>query len=230
MAKDREEQEKKISLVGAGLPCQFVDKEGKRCEILALSLADYCWEHHPDKAGYRSEILDRAQQGENLEKFLLTYVDFSKANLTRANLQGVCLGHADLRGAVLWHADLRGACLFEAKMAGADLRSVSLQDAVLSRATVYDEKGFIKQEREKKFEEASIVYRNLKNNYREAGMYPESGEAFYKEMRAKQKHHWKSKKIGRWTGLYLMNLICGYGERPWRVILFSLGLIAFCAL
>jgi hypothetical protein len=62
---------------------------------------------------------------------------------------------------------------------------------------------------------AASVCRNIKQAYRGTGDYERAGEFFYGEMECTRKSMPRSLKR---LGLTLLNLICGYGERPFWVV------------
>lgn len=72
----------------------------------------------------------------NLSFSHLTDTDFSGADLSEAELTWVNFGRADLSGADLSNADLSGAILRESNLQGADLSGANFSSADLFRATV----------------------------------------------------------------------------------------------
>jgi tRNA A37 threonylcarbamoyladenosine biosynthesis protein TsaE len=68
-------------------------------------------------------------RGEDFSRIQLSRADLSKAQLAEVRLQG-----ADLSGALLVDADLRGADLTDANLAGADLAGANLTGAILTGA------------------------------------------------------------------------------------------------
>ncbi len=70
------------------------------------------------------------------------------------------------------------------------------------------------------------TFRIVKNNYQREGQYTLAGEYYYKEKIAKRKQlSWYLPK--RWSEYILLDVLCGYGERPLRVIRTGLGIL-FC--
>jgi uncharacterized protein YjbI with pentapeptide repeats len=69
-------------------------------------------------------------------------------------------------------------------------------------------------------------YRNVKNVLSLRGDYKTAGEFYYREMEAQQSQErgWRKLRMN------LYKWLCGYGERPYRVILISLAVILICAL
>lgn len=68
---------------------------------------------------------------------------------------------------------------------------------------------------------ASIAYNRLKNNFVSIGRHNDAGWAFIKEKRMER----KTLGMGRRFFSYLMDISCGYGEQPWKVIFLSLAAV-----
>ena len=71
-----------------------------------------------------------------------------------------------------------------------------------------------------KFLEAEEIYRNIKNNFKNQGLTSEGGDFFYREMTVKRKMMplWSFQRL--WSKL--IDFACGYGEKPYKIISFSL--------
>jgi len=72
------------------------------------------------------------------------------------------------------------------------------------------------------YRNAAAVCRNIKQAYQATGDYQAAREFFYGEMECVRRSTQLSPK---WLGLTLLKLICGYGERPWRVVVTWLGVV-----
>ncbi|MDH4570293.1 pentapeptide repeat-containing protein [Pseudomonas sp. BN414] len=184
----------------------------KRCQLAGLDLV-----HRGSHTGY----------------------DLSGSDFYRANLRGAHLFAINLRGASLMKADLRDANLHCADLRDANLLGVKLDGARLDNV-VWDE--HVLQEREAReacrsrqpalmldlLQQAEEVYRNLRIHLEKAGLFEEAGRFFYREMvtRRLQMPRWSTRRLFSW----LVDLFCGYGEQPLRVVLFSLGFVLFCGL
>ncbi|MGD2248119.1 MAG: pentapeptide repeat-containing protein [Candidatus Methanofastidiosia archaeon] len=68
-------------------------------------------------------------------------------------------------------------------------------------------------------------YRNVKNALLKRGDYEAAGDFYYREMEARRSRAKRTDKL--WMTLY--KWLCGYGERPQRIILASIGIILVCA-
>jgi len=150
------------------------------------------------------------------------------AFLMRMHLEGANLFHAHLEQAYLREAHLEKAFLAEAHLDGAELTDTHLQGAILwdakfspdTRLEGIDWGDYILGD-EKAFSSlvpALATYRRLKTLYTNAGMYDKAGEFFFREMTVKRKalKWWPNPFPRAWSKF--ISLICGYGERPLRVI------------
>lgn len=161
------------------------------------------------------------------------------ADLYRADLQGAHLFALDLRGSSLMKADLRDANLHCADLRDCNLLGVRLEGARLDnvlwdRRLIQERKG-----RERRaagdtegarqlFEEAEETYRNLRLRLEKAGLFEQAGQFFHREMVMRRLQ--MPKLSGRRALSWLVDLFCGYGEKPLNVVLFSLGLVLVCGL
>lgn len=86
------------------------------------------------------------------------------------------------------------------------------------------------EEREGLFDIVSDTYRQLKMWHTNAGIYDIAGEFFYREMEAQRKsiRWWLHPRHRAWSKF--VSLICGYGERPLRVILWAISWVVGLAL
>ncbi|WP_271409602.1 pentapeptide repeat-containing protein [Pseudomonas sp. Q1-7] len=208
-----------------------------------------------DESGLAPALEARARSGAPMQGFCLkrcklagldlvhrgshTGYDLSGSDLYRADLRGAHLFAINLRGASLMKADLRDANLHCADLRDANLLGVKLDGARLDNV-LWDER--VVQEREAReakrnrqpaqmmdlLQQAEEVYRNLRIHLEKAGLFEDAGRFFYREMmmRRLQMPRWSGQRFFSW----LVDLFCGYGEQPLRVVLFSLGFVLLCAL
>lgn len=201
-------------------------------------------------ADLRQRLEQRANSGEPMLGFQLKHCDLQgvdlvnhgsaqghrlqQADLYRANLQGAHLFALDLRGSSLMKADLRQANLHCADLRDCNLLGAQLQGARLDNVR-WDER--LRQEREARalwraqpeqaqqlLREAEETYRNLRLHLEKAGLFEQAGQFFYREMVMRR----LQMPLGSWRRWlsWLVDLFCGYGEKPLKVVLFSLLLIA----
>jgi hypothetical protein len=183
----------------------------------------------------------------NLQGAKLWGANLQGADLRDANFQGANLIDANFQGAELWGTDLQGADLRDANFQGAELWGTDLQEARLHKVnfdnsnlweakldeTVMNEIHGDKEKETKKkledFEEASQIYRNLKNYFRNEGIYERSGHYYYRE-KVVEKKIYKQENKGKYLGSLLLDLLCGYGEKPGRIIYSALTVIIISAI
>jgi hypothetical protein len=72
------------------------------------------------------------------------------------------------------------------------------------------------------------AYRSLKRYFLAKGMYNDASWASFKEKTMERKLLKKRKDITYIPSL-IMNLLCGYGEKPYRIAISSFGIILFYA-
>lgn len=216
-------------------------------------LTDYISTSNSIKGFYlrRLEFPDAQWQGIDAEETDLAAADLSGANLTTANLKKTNLTGANLKEADLASVDLEeahllrcnlsGARLWNAVIKGSNLAEANLQEADFLKAVFSDVKfwhtklnnakfitrhNFIGKSpiNEKGLLSASEAYRNLKQYFITNGRYDDSSWACFKERQLERKYLFKTKKLLYFPSL-IMALLCGYGEKPCRVILSSTALI-----
>jgi uncharacterized protein YjbI with pentapeptide repeats len=221
--------------------------EGADLEEARLDWADlpgaslkkaYLMNAYLDGANLSGAHLEGAQLEDiSLEGARLSDAHLEGANLERANLQGATLQGAHLQQANLRYCNLSGVDtnLIKADLEGAKLYAANLFQAKLEGINwgaeyIVGEEQESRQEtsEDKKREltkEAASVYRNLKSWHTEQGMYDAAGEFFFREMTAKRKAlEWRPKPFPKVWSTFV-SLICGYGERPLRAIIWAASVI-----
>ncbi len=160
--------------------------------------------------------------------------DFYRANLTDAHFFGL-----DLRGSSLMKSKLNGANLHCAKLDNCNLLGADLTRAKLENV---EWGAKLKQEREAKlagkkrdnkqakmlWQEAEEVCRNIRKQSEKQGLFEIAGDFFKREMRFRR--YQMPKLCFKRLVSKAVDLFCGYGEDPARVVGFSIFLILVCAL
>ncbi|HEC82556.1 MAG TPA: hypothetical protein ENI53_01560 [Thermoplasmatales archaeon] len=78
------------------------------------------------------------------------------------------------------------------------------------------------------FRRAEDVYRNVKLSLQNEGDYETAGEFYYKEMLMRRKRTlYEIKNLKYWLFSHIYSKLCGYGEKPLRVILAAFFVILF---
>ena len=138
------------------------------------------------------------------------------------------LERTDFRGANLFRANFKGCYFYGTKLEGAFIRGADILEAHLEEADWGNYK--IGEENKKDFYSAENHYRPLKVWYTNAGIYDTAGEFFFREMTAQRKgiRWWPHPRHRAWSKF--VSLICGYGERPLRVIGWAASVVLISAL
>ena len=170
--------------------------------------------------------------GADMTNCEMTHCDLKGADLTKARLAGARLWNADLEGANLTECDLSwtdlwGAKLFRVKLwhtvfTGAkSITSRSFSgDTGLFKCPVINETGLLSAEES---------YRDLKSYFMSNGMYNDASWASFKE-KTMERMLFKKKRDLTYIPSALMNILCGYGEKPYRIIISALSTIFIYAL
>jgi hypothetical protein len=85
----------------------------------------------------------------------------------------------------------------------------------------------VKEEIEKNWKGAEDAYRRLKNHFHQKGRYEDEGKAYYREKLMAQRAAWQEKKIGKWSWLFMLNILAGFGEKVTRTIIGAVVVIGF---
>ncbi|WP_271272958.1 ion channel [Aliamphritea hakodatensis] len=149
------------------------------------------------------------------------------ADLYRANLRGAHCFMLDLSGSSLMKADLTGANLHCANLTGCNLLGTRFNHARLEHVIWGDkvlqeqqaEVAATEEERQDLYQQAEEIYRHLRKVFETEGLFQKAGYFFEREMvvRRKQMPKWSVPRLFS----KLVDLFCGYGEQPLRVIVFS---------
>lgn len=235
--------------------CEYVGPSGRACTEEATEGKTVCYWHDADadKSGedVKEKLEQRARAFESCEGYELAradledaYIlelDLSHANLERANLKDWHSWGVNLTGARLMKANLLNANLRESKLEGADLLGANLDGTNLDRAD-WGPGCIVKAHRvareleergedigaQAKYQEAEDTYRIIRQRYEANGTTDVAGQFFYNEMVCKrmQMPTWSVARF--WSKL--VDVLCGYGEDPVRVISFSFATIVVSAL
>ena len=174
--------------------------------------------------------------------------------ITQFGLQIANLQKADLKGATIYKTTLNGADLRGADLRYANMREAKIQQIDVSRDTRFENVQWgnyilgaereLDEENRGSLDTIEEPYRRLKQWYTEAGMYDVAGAFHYREMTVRRKLKrrllkeppfaeisWftkKSREMKRfieWLLLCLYWLLCGYGEKPERVVISAIAVV-----
>ena len=184
----------------------------KNCELAGIDLVN-----HGEKQGY----------------------DFSNADFYHANLQDAHLFHIKLENASLMKADLTGANLNCADLRNCNLLGSRLEHCKIDKINcgkkLLQEKIALSAKQQNKqslmhdnLQQAEEIYRNLRKCCEKAGLFSRGGDFLKREltMRRYQMPKYSAQRILS----KIVQLFSGYGEEPWRVVLFSLFVIFICTI
>jgi len=219
----------------------------------------FCYWHDKsiDKTGneVKNKLENYAKSGGLLRGIHLTRANLKNVDLVNHhNKQGYDFSYADF-----YHADLKGAHLFNINLNQASLMKADLQAANLNCANIQNTNLLgvkwnackfenikigkkLRQELDAKHEikagnelashdylqQAEEIYRDLRKHAEQEGIFTLSGFFIHKEltMRRLQLPRYSMKRLLS----KLVDLFCGYGEAPLRIISLSILIIVICAL
>ena len=228
-----EDEEEKISRVGEEIECQHPE-----CKQTALSLSSYCWGHIEDQQQYQIELEVWAKSGKSMKRFLIDGADLSNLILMGADLSISSLQDSILSGTNLYQANLS-----EAWLSGADLSNARLNWAKLNGAIGLTRENFSNKLTEEEIKNADKFkgsYLTVKNYFIQNGLYDDASWAAFRERTLERIAWYKQTKLkgtkdlfswNRWKAAFnwsrsmLMNLLCGYGEKPWKAVVSSMVII-----
>ena len=184
-----------------------------------LSQADMAGSHFFD-----SKFKGAALIGSDLSSCDLTHCDIRDADLTKSKMSGSRLWNSDLSGANMTetdmsYADFWNAKLFNIKMWHASISGVkSVSKSNFSKGDGLMEECRINEDGELSAEES---YRNIKQLFAATGRYNDASWASFKE-KTMERRMLKKKGSLEYIPNLIMNILCGYGEKPYRIILSAL--------
>ena len=238
--------------------CQYDDPDGIKCTEDASS-SGYCYWHDKsiDKSGphVKEALIEYTRSGgmtrgiclmnadlsnidlinhEYKTGFDFSYADFYRANLSGAHLFNIKLAKASLMKADLRYANLNCANVKLANLLGIKWKACKIENIRLSkhvRQEVDARDAQRRGENEKAkdyYEQAEEIYRALRKHSEMEGIFTLSGDLIQREltMRRKQMPLYSFKRFSS----KIVDLFCGYGEDPIRIVGISILFIIFCAL
>jgi hypothetical protein len=199
------------------------------------------------------EFKDAQWQGIDAEGADLAGADLSGADLTAANMKNVNLTGAkicsanlasvdfenahmikcDLHSSRMWHSVIKNANISESDLSEADLLKVAFSDVKfwhvkLTNARFLTRNNFIgrKPIDEKGALSASEAYRTIKQYFMSIGRYDDASWASFKEKSLQCKYFFRGGNPA-FIAMFIMGLLCGYGEKPNRIISSALFVVFF---
>ena len=237
--------------------CQYRGPSGN-CEDWVEEGSQWCFWHDPEinKSGMalKGRLEDRAKTGKPMEGFLLKganlenvdlvnpegepyrliYSDLSRANLHRAHLYRTDLSHCNLLKTNLRFANLHFTNLSSCNLLGTDFKATKLDEVLWGDQLLQEQLGYLEKENGRweeaviLFQEAEEVARNIRRNCEHQGLFDIAGQFFYREMVIRRNQFPSFSRDHLFSKL--VDWISGYGEKPRRVVLFSMCLITVFSL
>jgi len=237
--KDKEKYKEKLTaFIKSGKSLKGANLSRVNLNNLELTRADFKGANLS-----RADLSDTNLFDANLRNAELVGADLSNSDLTSADLHGADLTRCCMVQARLWHANLENTTLIEANLSRADLWNTKLFNARfwrtdLSNAVSLGKDNFRSKQHGKytsvyRINEKGILsseeaYRNLKKQFLSSGRYDDASWASFKE-KTMQKILLKKRKSIAYLPSLIMDLLCGYGEKPQRIIFSSAFVILFYA-
>jgi len=162
-----------------------------------------------------------------------SYADFYHTKLNNAHMFNINLHHAsimkaDLRDANLNCADLEGTNMLGVKWTGSKFENVNIGKRLKQEVSAKHELMQGNQQASVDYlEQAEEIYRDLRKHAEHEGIFTLSGYFIQKEltMRRLQLPRYSMKRIIS----KMVDIFCGYGEAPLRIIGLSVAIILVCA-
>lgn len=176
------------------------------------------------------DLVNRGKhEGYSLSQTDLYRADLRCAHLFMTDLSNASLMKADLREANLHHANLRHANLLGTKFDNARIENVIWGDQLLQdlKAKEAEKEGNLKLAHDY-YEQTEEICRNIRNVAGSQGLVDLAGDFFYREMVARRKQLQKMSFARLMSKV--VDLSCGYGEKPTNVFVFSIVLVIISAL
>ncbi|WP_375752820.1 ion channel [Vibrio sp. HN007] len=238
--------------------CKYCNEDGWKCSEPAGE-SGLCYWHDPgiDKScdDIKESIERWARDGKPLDGFQLARTNLHDVNLVNKghkagyNCRNADFYRADLTEAHFFGLDLRGSSLMKTKLRGANLHCAKLENCNLLGADLTNARletinwGIMLKQEKRAYEaldkckkeeavglcqEAEEVCRNIRKQCERQGLFETAGYFFKKEM-TYRRYQMPRMSFKRWFSKSV-DIFCGYGESPLRVVIFSILFILICAL
>ncbi|WOH38903.1 pentapeptide repeat-containing protein [Thalassotalea fonticola] len=238
--------------------CRYSDEEGYTCEQ-ECNDSGWCYWHDSniikDSPADKENLQEYARNGGMLRGISLKHADlagidlvnhhhkngfdFSHADFYRADLTCAHLFNINLEYASLMKADLSEANLHNANIKHCNLLGIKWQNAKIKNIEIGNEliQEILAQKAQDDydlvlaldlFEQSEEIYRDLRKHAEREGIFKLSGRFIQKEL-TMRRYQMKKPSFARLMSK-VVDLFCGYGEEPLKVVNFSIVLILFCAI
>ena len=237
--------------------CAYEDNEGFVCNEHANE-SGLCFWHDPsqDKSGpkVKEKLEQYVRSGEQTRGIILKHADLRQVNLVNHHKkQGFDFSYADLYRAKLecahlFNIRLDHASLMKANLTAANINCASLRDCNLLGVRWHEckieniklgkelrQQRLAKVANQKKafddaadlYEQAEEIYRDLRKHSEREGLFSLSGDLIQKELTVRRMR--MPKFSFKRLGSKIVDVFCGYGEAPLRIVFISIIMIIICA-
>lgn len=237
--------------------CQYSDEQGFSCQQSA-GQSGWCYWHDPEIIKNTKDDKDKLQEfvrnggmarGIQLKNaklagidlvnhgrkhgFDFSHADFYRADLTNAHMFNINLEHGSLMKANLTEANLHCANLKNCNLLGIKWQRTKIKSLQLGEQLIQEKQAKQAQRRSQPsrakdlWEQSEEVYRDLRKHAEREGMFKLSGQFIQKEL-TMRRYQMKKPSFARLMSK-IVDLFCGYGEEPLKVVNFSIVLILICA-
>jgi len=163
-----------------------------------------------------------------------SHADFYHANLKGAHLFNIILNNASIMKTDLRDANLNCANLTETNMLGVKWRGSKFENIKMGKKLKQEllaKKALTNKDHKSSvdyLEQAEEIYRDLRKHAEQEGIFTLSGYFIQKEltMRRLQLPRFSIKRFLS----KVVDIFCGYGEAPLRIIILSMVIILLCAI
>lgn len=163
-----------------------------------------------------------------------SHSDFYHANLNSGHLFNINLFNASVMKADLRDANLNCANLTKTNMLGVKWQGSKFENIVIGKQLIqeFKAKDALKEKQKNAaidyFQQAEEIYRDLRKHAEHEGIFTLSGNFIKKEL-TMRRMQLPRKSVKRFLSK-MVDLFCGYGEAPLRIIGLSILIIFCCAL
>ena len=156
------------------------------------------------------------------EGFKLNDCDFYKANFSNSHCFKVDFSGSSLMKANFSNANLHFANLQNCNLLGTNFEHARLENVIWDKDILQERlanKSTDIQEKLDYYQQAEEIYRNLRRTCESDGLFETAGSFFQKEMKMRRKQmplYSLKRLISK-----IVEFSCGYGERPFRIVVIS---------
>jgi ion channel/pentapeptide repeat protein len=181
--------------------------------------------------GYRVDLGRVRFEGLNLWSSRFVDTNLKGASFERCALGQCVFESAYLRGAHFRDCDLHAAAFSRSNLGGARFERTALRFSTWTATDVSPQAfaGGLHEENDGRYALAAGVYHALRLNLSAAGDESGASWAAYRQCVMRRRDLRARRRYRRWLASYALDLLWGYGERPWRLMACALAFCALCA-